>query len=106
MTRDEEILSEWKSKPSKIGGNTGHGHVWKRPDGVLMRCGGPGMCAACTADLRKLERERQSNLLDLIRRVRLDEREECAKVAINATRIPDDAIRRGTGVRDRIVIEG
>jgi hypothetical protein len=31
--------------------NTGHGHVWKRPDGVRMRCGGPGMCSACSKDL-------------------------------------------------------
>lgn len=23
------------------GSNTGHGHVWERPDGVKMRCGGP-----------------------------------------------------------------
>lgn len=33
-----------------VGTNTGHGHVWKRPDGVRMRCGGPRMCAACAKD--------------------------------------------------------
>lgn len=32
------------------GTNTGHGHVWKRPDGMLARCGGPGMCRDCSAD--------------------------------------------------------
>ena len=30
--------------------NTGHGHVWKRPDGVRARCGGPGICRECAAD--------------------------------------------------------
>ena len=30
--------------------NTGHGHVWERPDGVKMRCGGPGICAVCSQD--------------------------------------------------------
>jgi hypothetical protein len=35
--------------------NTGHGHVFPRPDGVRFRCGGPGRCAACNEDaLRKL----------------------------------------------------
>ena len=33
-----------------IGPNSGHGHVWKRPDGRKMRCGGPGLCAACSVD--------------------------------------------------------
>lgn len=32
------------------GTNTGHGHVWKRPDGTVMRCGGPSYCAQCRAD--------------------------------------------------------
>lgn len=30
--------------------NTGHGHVYPRPDGQRTRCGGPGRCPACTAD--------------------------------------------------------
>lgn len=30
--------------------NTGHGHVWPRPDGVKARCGGPGMCSECSRD--------------------------------------------------------
>ena len=30
--------------------NTGHGHVWKRPDGIRARCGGPGMCRQCSLD--------------------------------------------------------
>ena len=32
------------------GTNTGHGHVWPRPDGYRMRCGGPAMCAVCRED--------------------------------------------------------
>lgn len=30
--------------------NTGHGHVFPRPDGVKMRCGGPGLCKECSKD--------------------------------------------------------
>ena len=32
------------------GSNTGHGHVWPRPDGGKARCGGPGLCSPCSAD--------------------------------------------------------
>jgi len=32
------------------GTNTGHGHAWKRPDGMVYRCGGPRMCKKCAAD--------------------------------------------------------
>lgn len=32
------------------GTNTGHGHVWERPDGMKARCGGPGVCAKCSLD--------------------------------------------------------
>lgn len=35
----------------KPGTNTGHGHVWERPDGMRVRCGGPRMCKECGADL-------------------------------------------------------
>lgn len=30
--------------------NTGHGHVHPRPDGAKARCGGPGICAACSRE--------------------------------------------------------
>ena len=30
--------------------NTGHGHVWPRPDGTRMRCSGTYMCKECQAD--------------------------------------------------------
>lgn len=32
------------------GTNTGHGHVWPRPDGTRMRCGGPTICRTCASD--------------------------------------------------------
>lgn len=35
---------------SRVGTNSGHGHAWKRPDGVKMRCGGPRICAECAKD--------------------------------------------------------
>lgn len=31
--------------------NTGHGHVWTRPDGMRARCGGPAICLQCASDL-------------------------------------------------------
>ena len=41
--------------------NTGHGHVWARPDGIKARCGGPGLCATCRAELASV----QMHALDL-----------------------------------------
>lgn len=35
---------------NRIGANSGHGHVWPRPDGAKARCGGPGLCAQCSRD--------------------------------------------------------
>ncbi len=35
---------------ARIGGNSGHGHAWPRPDGVRARCGGPGLCRECSHD--------------------------------------------------------
>lgn len=32
------------------GTNTGHGHVWERPDGTIAKCGGPGVCTECSKD--------------------------------------------------------
>ena len=31
--------------------NSGHGHVFRNTDGTKARCGGPGICSACRADL-------------------------------------------------------
>ncbi|WP_141218017.1 hypothetical protein [Bordetella genomosp. 6] len=35
---------------NKTGTNSGHGHVWDRPDGLKARCGGPGICSQCSRD--------------------------------------------------------
>lgn len=40
---------------SRIATNTGHGHVWERPDGFRARCGGVGLCGECKADLTMVE---------------------------------------------------
>ncbi len=37
------------------GTNTGHGHVWERPDGLKARCGGPNLCRECSADMPPLD---------------------------------------------------
>lgn len=34
----------------RYGTNSGHGHVWKRPDGTSAKCGGPAICRECAAD--------------------------------------------------------
>jgi glutaredoxin len=39
--------------------NSGHGHVFTRPDGLRMRCGGPSMCDECAKDLATLESRKQ-----------------------------------------------
>ncbi len=37
----------------RIGTNSGHGHVWDRPDGFQARCGGATLCDLCRADLQE-----------------------------------------------------
>jgi len=37
--------------------NTGHGHVYARPDGIQARCGGPSMCRECATDLGRKQSE-------------------------------------------------
>lgn len=37
------------------GTNTGHGHVWPRPDGMKARCGGPAICTQCALDAGRLQ---------------------------------------------------
>lgn len=39
------------------GQNIGHGHVYLRPDGVVARCGGPGLCAECSRDAARKANE-------------------------------------------------
>jgi hypothetical protein len=42
--------------PNAPGTNTGHGHVWERPDGRKARCGGPGLCSQCSTDAARAQR--------------------------------------------------
>lgn len=35
---------------ARVGGNSGHGWAWSRPDGAVARCGGPMMCTNCAED--------------------------------------------------------
>lgn len=38
-------------KPAfRVGTNSGHGHVWERPDGMKVCCGGWGICVMCGQD--------------------------------------------------------
>lgn len=43
-----------EAKPWGPGTNTGHGHVWPRPDGMRARCGGARMCQKCRDDAARL----------------------------------------------------
>jgi hypothetical protein len=38
------------SEAARVGTNAGHGYAWQRPDGVMMKCGGPALCADCSYD--------------------------------------------------------
>jgi hypothetical protein len=38
------------------GTNTGHGHVWRRPDKNTNRCGGIRMCTRCQQDQARWRR--------------------------------------------------
>ena len=40
--------------------NSGHGHVYPRPDGQRARCGGPRMCSVCAADLARKQAEAEA----------------------------------------------
>ena len=42
--------TEKTEKTDKARRNTGHGHVYPRPDGRRTRCGGPGICHLCFRD--------------------------------------------------------
>lgn len=44
ITLPEAVVCDMNQK------NMGHGHVYARPDKLLARCGGPGICAECSLD--------------------------------------------------------
>lgn len=37
---------------NRIGTNSGHGHVWPRPDSLIVPCGGVGTCPDCSRDAK------------------------------------------------------
>ena len=39
----------------RINTDSGHGHVWERPDGMKARCGGPALCSICERDQKILD---------------------------------------------------
>ena len=51
------------------GANTGHGHVFPRPDTVKARCGGPGICSECSADAMQKDGMKSDPLTLLTERV-------------------------------------
>lgn len=59
-TDDERI----KKVMPMYGTNIGHGHVWSRPDGSRARCGGPGMCDACSRDAAWVEAAKRGELYE------------------------------------------
>lgn len=44
-----------------VNSNTGHGHVFPRPDGVKARCGGPSLCSECVRDYARYAREKDAS---------------------------------------------
>ena len=52
-----EALARRDAQANTPGTNTGHGHVWARPDGVKARCGGPALCKQCSADAARRDGE-------------------------------------------------
>jgi hypothetical protein len=89
------------------GTNTGHGHVWRRPDGMVARCGGQRMCRQCRedAEILRIHEDMRQNMTEA--GVRADERRRVAayldRVAgqINLTSGPTvaavDALRQAAG---------
>lgn len=45
ISKPDTITLEYGPRP-----NVGHGHVFPRADGVVAKCGGPGLCRDCEAD--------------------------------------------------------
>lgn len=54
---EQDKKAEATQTSSMVGTNTGHGHVWERPDGTKARCGGPVMCSKCALDAAALKAE-------------------------------------------------
>jgi hypothetical protein len=59
LREHERAASQWDTaqapRVNAQAANTGHGHVRPRPDGLMARCGGPGICVACARELGAAE---------------------------------------------------
>jgi len=49
---------------SRYGTNSGHGHVWQRPDGAKAPCGGPLSCGVCASEIFEAERAAPGSVMD------------------------------------------
>ncbi len=47
-TVDKDVPFQFQGR--ELGGNSGHGHVWERPDKTKARCGGVAICGQCAKD--------------------------------------------------------
>jgi hypothetical protein len=50
-----------------------HGHVVPRADGILARCGGPGLCAHCREEQKRLDRGTYPHISGIHARTRADD---------------------------------
>lgn len=61
---EEMRVAAIKKVMPMYGTNVGHGHVWPRPDGSRAKCGGPGICDACSRDAAWVEAAKRGELYE------------------------------------------
>lgn len=64
--------------------NTGHGHVWERPDGMKARCGGPAICAECAKDKARYDAAQDKDGMSPVVGISLKSSVELAEAAYNS----------------------
>lgn len=50
VTESDHMKTFLPGQAAQSPSNTGHGHIFQRPDGARARCGGPASCSECAAD--------------------------------------------------------